>query len=536
MSTFKIRLEYTILLLLLTIIIFIAGSALSPAKASSGNSYYVAPNGDDTNPGTIDQPWRTLAPVHAKDFLPGDVIHFKRGGVWSGGMIINDSGVEGNPITFTDYGTGNRPVFTNPGGQGSRSPIEVYADWIVVESFFVQDAYAAGISIANGADHNVIRNIEATNTGFGITIYGQYNLAIGNYLHDLNIIVNTPGGNDDYGAVGIMLFNSDNEISYNIIEKCMAPSYDYGIDGGAVEWWGVADRNYVHHNWATISNGFLEVGGGSARDTVVAYNVSVNNGSFSTIHLSGPFASSVVNFRIEHNTIVETKTDYQGYVLLGFEGDPTKDTALVRNNIFWIERGSSLGGGLQKVSDSQGFSHQNNLYHLIGEVTIGFDLGSGEKIADPLFANLGGRDFHLQFGSPAIDRGLDLGYYRDFDDRSVPFGAAPDIGAFEHRAVEPTSTSVPPPTSVPSITPTTTPSRTPTSTSTLTPSETPSTTPLPADLNGDGKVDVLDTQLCVNVVLGTETDPVIVARADVNKDGKVNVLDVQIIVNLVLSA
>jgi hypothetical protein len=49
-------------------------------------------------------------------------------------------------------------------------------------------------------------------------------------------------------------------------------------------------------------------------------------------------------------------------------------------------------------------------------------------------------------------------------------------------------------------------------------------------------VDVLDAQLCVNVVLGTETDPVIVTLADVNKDGEVNVLDVQIIVNIVLSA
>ena len=44
-----------------------------------------------------------------------------------------------------------------------------------------------------------------------------------------------------------------------------------------------------------------------------------------------------------------------------------------------------------------------------------------------------------------------------------------------------------------------------------------------------------DTQLCVNVVLGMETDPIIVARADVNNDGEVNVLDVQEIVNLILA-
>jgi hypothetical protein len=47
-------------------------------------------------------------------------------------------------------------------------------------------------------------------------------------------------------------------------------------------------------------------------------------------------------------------------------------------------------------------------------------------------------------------------------------------------------------------------------------------------------VNVLDVQLCVNVFLGTQTDPGIVARADVNGDGAVNVLDVQAIVNAYL--
>ena len=47
-------------------------------------------------------------------------------------------------------------------------------------------------------------------------------------------------------------------------------------------------------------------------------------------------------------------------------------------------------------------------------------------------------------------------------------------------------------------------------------------------------MDVLDVQLCVNVVLGLETDPEVVARADANGDGQANVLDVQIVVNAFL--
>lgn len=397
--------------------------------------YYVAPDGDDSNPGTIDRPWRTLAAVHARDFSPGDVISFRRGGSWSGGLVINDSGVDGNPITFTAYGSGKKPVFTNPGAGGRYTrAIEIDGDWVVVDSFLVQDAHEAGVYVSTGADHNVIRDIEATNTGFGISVHGRFNLVTGNYLHDLHMILNTPGGNDDYGAVGIDLNNaSDNEISHNRMENCKAASHDYGSDGGAVEVFGNADRNYIHHNWATAANGFVEVGGGLARDNIVAYNVSVNNGHFSTMHLSGKFASSVKSFRIENNTIVETAAGDQGYEVLGFVGELGQSTVLVRNNIFWIERGSGESGGLHTLSSASGFTHENNVYNLVGELNLGFDLGPGETTDDPLFADLHGDDFHLQSGSPAIDTGADLEYSRDYDNRAVPFGTAPDIGAFEYR-------------------------------------------------------------------------------------------------------
>jgi len=363
------------------------------------------------------------------------VIHYQRGGTWSGGLIIDDSGVQGSPITFTPYGTGDRPVFTNPGEAGSYTRVVIVnADWVVIEGFLVQDAHDAGIYISEGSDHNVIRDIEATNTGFGISIRGRFNLVTGNYLHDLHMVFNTPGGNDDYGAIGIEINSgSDNEVSYNRMVKCKASSYDYGSDGGAVELFGVADRNYIHHNWATASDGFIEVSGGSARDTIVAYNVSVNNGGFSWIHLSGPFAGDVQDFRIENNTVVETETENQGWVVFGFRGDPTPNMFRLINNIVWVERGSGDGGGLKMVANSADIRHENNLFHLVGEVELGFDLGKGEAMGDPLFVNLQRGDFHLQAGSMAIDSGLDLGYSRDFDDRKVPSGQAPDMGAFEYR-------------------------------------------------------------------------------------------------------
>ncbi len=50
------------------------------------------------------------------------------------------------------------------------------------------------------------------------------------------------------------------------------------------------------------------------------------------------------------------------------------------------------------------------------------------------------------------------------------------------------------------------------------------------DLNGDGKIDVLDVVLLMQIILQlTELDEEALARADVNKDGKINVVDVTLI-------
>ncbi len=351
-------------------------------------NFYVSPNGSDTNPGTQAQPWQTLTQVNNHNFLPGDVIHFQSGSTWVGGLLIDNSGLQGKPITFTTYGTGAKPIITNPGSLTNlTNAIKINADWVVVEGLMVSNAQYMGVYIANGSDNNIVRDIEAANVGIGIQIRGQHNLVTKNYIHDLHMVVNTPGGNDDYGAIGISFSDgSYNEVSYNRIVRCKVPSYDFVTDGGIVEFYGHSDSNYIHHNWGSDSNVFIEVGGGSAIDDILAYNVSVNNGHFSSIHLNGTWASVVSNFRVENNTIVENGGS--GWVIFGFIGDPTSGTFSLRNNVVYVS-------GFQNVSNKSGFTHVNNLYYLGGGTQLGFDLGSGEVIADPLFVNLAAQDVHL---------------------------------------------------------------------------------------------------------------------------------------------
>jgi len=393
--------------------------------------YYVdSVAGSDTNPGTsIDKPWRSLARVNATQFLPGSKIHFKRGSYWNDELFIDTSGVNGKPVTFTPYGIGNPPIFSNSGnGSNWTTAIFIQADWIVVEGFKVSDIHDAGVYIAEGADHNVVRDLEITNVGEGIPVHGQYNLITQNYIHDLRMINNTPGGVDDYGAVGVVLTNSNNEVSYNRIIDCIAASYDFGVDGGAIEWFGNADNNYVHHNLAIENAGFLEVGIGSVHGARVVYNVSINNRRFSLLNLTGNFASDVSDFRVENNTLIEEAEAERGWVIFGFEGEPDVNTFLVRNNILYVEN-------FQAISNKTTFSHNHNLYSLQSGTVLGFNLSSDEQLADPRFIDLPNQDFHLMPSSPAIDAGIDLGYSLDFENHPVPVNTMPDLGAFEHQLI-----------------------------------------------------------------------------------------------------
>ncbi len=408
--------------------------------------YYVdCINGNDSNSGKAqDKAWRTLTPVRAAQFVPGAIVHFKRGCTWSGGLTLNDSGEADNPIAFTAYGEGGRPTFTNPGS--STNGITIRANYVVVERLRVQDVQINGVYVSADYGYNVIRDVEITNAGSGITLSGHHNHAIGNYIHDLHMIVNTPGGDDDYGATGIKLSGPGNEASYNRIARCVAPSYDYETDGGGFELLQTVDGSSVHHNLVIDSDGFLEVGMGSARDVVIAYNVSVNNGRFSWIHLTGTFASVVENLRVEHNTLVELG-DTPDWTFLGFKGEPDHDTFVFRNNIVYVD-----DHGV--ISNAPDFTHEHNLYYLEGGTALGFTPGPGEQMADPLFVAVNEGDFHLQSHSSAIDSGIHLGYTKDFDGNPVPINAAPDLGAFEF-AGPPEST--PTPTSTPSPTPSPTP-------------------------------------------------------------------------------
>ena len=78
--------------------------------AANGGTYYVDDvRGNDAADGRSPAAaWRSLGKVNAAPLGPGDIVRFRRGGVWRG-MLRPKSGEPGRPVTYAAYGDGEKP-------------------------------------------------------------------------------------------------------------------------------------------------------------------------------------------------------------------------------------------------------------------------------------------------------------------------------------------------------------------------------------------------------------------------------------------
>ncbi|MGH1573729.1 hypothetical protein ACRAWG_27665 [Methylobacterium sp. P31] len=156
-----------------------------------------------------------------------------------------------------------------------------------------------------------MQRTEIDHSGFGVLTQGSYGLFTQNNVHDLHMIVNTPGGNDDYGAVAFDIQGSHNEFSFNNVNNAEAPSYDYGQDGGGFEFWRSSSDTYIHDNTVTNSEGFVEAGGLSG-DTI--NNVRIENNTITNDTILGwlhndpslTFGCNISSWDIGGNTLTQT--------------------------------------------------------------------------------------------------------------------------------------------------------------------------------------------------------------------------------------
>jgi len=366
--------------------------ALASSTSPTGNVHYVAPNGSDSNPGTLQNPFRTIA--RGISALGGGDTLLIRGGTYNEGIIsVPPSGTAGAPTWIGRY-QNETVIIQPPDGTGGAGIGVANVSYITYDGLILD-----GVNQSNG--NNV--------TGLGLCCYGNprptnivfQNGEIKNWnshgaemLSDSNTIRNTiihhnalcttcPTGQQH----GLYITGNGNLLAGNQV-------YDNGGYGFHVYGNSPNNSNNIIRNNVVYGNGWLSSQGGAG-----GFGILLSSGSNNQAYNNVVYGNGVIGFgggiQVGYgctNCLVYNNTIY-GNTSEGIQnGVGTSATnTTVKNNI------SRSNGGASLSYSGTGTTESNNLCDT---------LAPGCSVySDPLFVNASQGNFALQATSPAKGAG-----------------------------------------------------------------------------------------------------------------------------------
>jgi len=379
-----------------------------------GNNYYLSSKTGNDNRNLHEAqspftPWKTISNLN-KNFASmkaGDTIFFMPGETFKGTIKITQSGTLSHPIVLTTF-------FQNIESERKATIEYDFIDTLppkmrcIINLFHVKYIEINNLCLTDNSmdilNHEVISNvgvgvlikncsqikikeITASLLGIGIIIIGDSNQVQNSVFFNERMVVNTKDfvhKGDDYGANGIVISGSDNQILGNTFKDCWATSFDFGYDGGAIEIFGILlNRNIIKDNTAVDCNGFIEIGSphtAVAYDNVIENNLLINNGSDICLHNDEKTSLTIKNFQIKSNSFIETKEQLTNPgSVINYNYSSTPNTILLTNNNFWLETKISVKNK-NKTADFQ-LSHENNRFHLNGG-SVNFAIDHSETMLE----------------------------------------------------------------------------------------------------------------------------------------------------------
>jgi hypothetical protein len=391
-----------------------------------GATYFVGKSGCSGSGGTSAQPLCSIG-QGIQRLQPGDTLLIQSGS-WSEQLRVTRSGTAGKRIVIA-AAPGATPVIDGSGldlwDEGLISiagcgyvtirglTLRKAPYWamqistttgVVIDGNIIESSEHGGIIVDHGSVGTAVINNDVGYTnqcGIGCGIHEAITLSgvgsfivAGNYVHH--------GAKEGIDA-------KDASESGQIYSNTVAYMGGVGIYLNHCRQVKIFD-NRVHHNGYSgmqLAVGDYATGLAATTDNSIYKNIFWSNG-FCGVQFWSDGAGDLGRNKIYNNVMYQNK--HYG-LQLSDETGQVRDT-IVRNNIIV---GNGLGGIAGAAKSASSIS--NNLFYKTGE-TAGSDMVTG----DPLFV-APPTDFHLQPGSPAIDRGFDMGL--------VAVGK-PDIGAFEY--------------------------------------------------------------------------------------------------------
>ena len=224
----------------------------------SGPIYYVDCSSTTNGDGSQENPWNNLDTVNARTFVAGNQILFNRGTICTGQLWPKGSGMSGNPIIISTYGTGARPIID---GNNAVAPVVTIKD----QNYWTFDSLE-------------IRN----STGKGLYVDGTVGADLYGYTLT-NLYVHHMGHNDDDYAVLVGQYQS-HSVHDVLIDNVVTHDAFRGIGSGGKCCNIPASRstNFVVRNstvYDVQSDGILIA---SVNNGLVENSVVYNSGNMTT--------------------------------------------------------------------------------------------------------------------------------------------------------------------------------------------------------------------------------------------------------------
>jgi hypothetical protein len=415
-----------------------------PFTVRAGGIYFVSPtgtgNGDFASPMSPEAAWNAMA--------PGRTFYF-RGGTYSQGygssfgrnfaIGVRHSGTDGNPVAFIGY-PGETATLVAPSGQGRHNITLSWNDGpasnFTIANFTMRGETGnishggntnAGAEVARSGASNIRivgNTMSATysgNTMTGMVTIGGVNVSmLGNVLQDTGT---SPPINNNH-AIYIQLGASNIDVGWNTLRNLrMGHTIQVHTDT-AFRY----DNVRIHDNDLSAAN---------PQDSRGINMGNVLPGSYGSIYNNvlsnlGQNFSAIIfgmgSWDIYNNTLYNIQLGGTNGLISVWGPD---SRARIRNNILYSDGVSAYitatsGGNLASQAVIE-----NNLYFGKGK---GPTQDARAVNANPMFVNAAARNFRLQAGSPAIDKGSSVVtsiVSHDVDGNSRTANGAVDIGAFE---------------------------------------------------------------------------------------------------------
>jgi hypothetical protein len=392
--------------------------ALSIARA---RDYYVSPAGEDSNPGTIAAPWRSIAKVNSVHLQPGDHVYLRGGSKFAGTVELgrDDNGTASEKVIVTSYGQG-RAVIDGGNGSGLRASgcdHLVVRDLVFVGSGRKGGNTQDGVCIVDSQGAEIDRIEVSGFRSSGLRLDGVSAARITNLLthdngaagltvgHDRRskevyigrcIARNNPGDPSkltNHSGNGIVVGNAEKVT----IEYCEAANNGWDMprkgNGPVGIWAWNSDRVIIqfcisHDNKSPGDDGGGFDLDGGVTNSVLQYNLSYHNdgpGYFLCQYPDAPdFKNNAIRYNISQDDGV--KNNRRSGIDV-YSASPNASSCQVYNNTVYNRRGAAVGfGGLPMP----GVVFRNNIFVCSGNVISG-EAQRG-RFENNLYWSAGGRE------------------------------------------------------------------------------------------------------------------------------------------------